>query len=43
MALSLDRENTRGAKETQKAQRNIIDSFALFVFLLLRFLCSSAD
>jgi hypothetical protein len=35
--------NTKSAEEeTQKTQRNIIDSFGLFVFLLLRFLCSPA-
>jgi hypothetical protein len=32
MALSLDKENGKSVKTTQKAQRNFIDGFALFVF-----------
>jgi hypothetical protein len=43
MALSFGQGNTKSAKPTQKAQRRIIDIFALFVFLLLRFLCSPAS
>jgi hypothetical protein len=35
--------NTKSAKPTQKAQRSIFDSFELFVFLLLCFLCSSSS